>query len=238
MNGQAAVLTGMKQLADQSGYNPLAAAGTGGLNETLRIINAAIAERQQPGINAFRTGERADPNLAEAAYNNYRQGERGTIASRSMSGQISTALKGAKLGPSAAEMGHSLRSAFSESAAPSFKSMTSAMGQLRMLQARYLAQGDTKLAASIKGEIAQLVAAIHGTTAAVMGIQMGGNIYNVTSGTGVTRTASTGTTPKKGALYEGGGTLHVNVQVSAQQNIHANTMQHRWGLTPTEAGAR
>jgi hypothetical protein len=73
-----------------------------------------------------------------------------------LSGRISTALKSTKLSVNAAEMATPLVSAFEQSISPSQRSMSNAMTQLKDMQATYLRQGDTALAASIGRDIAIL----------------------------------------------------------------------------------
>jgi hypothetical protein len=84
----------------------------------------------------------------------------GLTARNELSGGLTAQLKGGKVGATAAGLADSITGVFAQSTGRSFNSMTSAMGQLKDLQARYLSQGDTKLAASIGGDLRALGAYI------------------------------------------------------------------------------
>jgi hypothetical protein len=153
LNGQAAVLQGMKDLASQSGYNPLAAAGTGGLNDTLKVIKDAIA--------AYGKG-------AGAPLDTNRKGEliAQDIGTGHLSAQIGAALQH-PLKANAVDLGHEITSAFQQSMYPNLRSMTSAMERLRQLQAKYLAQGDAAskaAAAALSSDIRYLAGRVDAVT--------------------------------------------------------------------------
>ena len=126
--------------------------------------------------------------------------------------------------PIAAAQAHSITSAFKESTGPSLNSMTSAMGQLKALQARYLAQGDTKLAASLGADIKYLSGRVDAVRDAVIALSpLIGAIGTPTFNT--YRSGERGDTP-------------VVVTVSARQNTNAETIQNRYGPTAMKGGAQ
>jgi hypothetical protein len=156
LKGQAAVLKGAKDLQSQVGFNPLASAGFQGLNAAAKVIADAIAAKQIPRSGG--TGGNVGSDL-------YPSQVGGLKAVNQLSGGMSGLLAGGKIGPAGVGMANSIASIFAQSTSPSLKSMTSAMLQFRDTQARYLAQGDTKLAASIGVDLAAVRAAIDRDTA-------------------------------------------------------------------------
>jgi hypothetical protein len=72
-----------------------------------------------------------------------------------LSGQITGAMGGI-VGTLQASQAGAMVAAFTSSTSPSLNSMTAATNQLKVLQERYLAQGDTKLAAAIGADLTAL----------------------------------------------------------------------------------
>ncbi len=95
----------------------------------------------------------------------------GLKAVNQLSGGMSGLLAGGTIGAAGVGMANSIAGIFAQSTSPSLHSMTSAMQQMKDMQARYLSQGDTKLAASIGVDLravqAKLTAAINATTLAI-----------------------------------------------------------------------
>lgn len=240
--GAAAVETAAKDLMAQSGYNPMAAAATGGVGEAGKIIAAAIVAAENKALAAGAGGMTADRRAALGAQD---FGAPGLTAVNELSGGLTAQLKGGRVGETAAALANSITGVFKGSMAPSFVSMSSALKQLRDLQARLLSQGDANsrtLAGSIGSNIKYLSSRVDAVTQAI-------NLKQFTAQYGYGGGAVGGITasPKLGTPSNFAGsdwaskstpTLHVTTTVSARQNQTANTHQTRWGPTPVAQGAQ
>jgi hypothetical protein len=225
-------------------WNPFAAAAQGGLQKTLDEINTAIEARL---VQADKIAENAVPAPTQAQANAFRRGERGTIqGGTSLSGQLATLLSGGgAIGAGAAAKADALASVFKESTGPSLVSMNGALKDLKALYQRYLSQGDTRLAATINGDISSLKARVDAVTAAIKSKQF--TVQQITTAQTIYRQGERGdvVVPKITSSGGSGGNVggdaypvKVNVTVSARQNQTANTFQTRWGPTPVMQGAQ
>ena len=158
LRGQAALVTAAKDLAGQAGYNPLASAGNSGINAAEKTIADAIVAKQIPRSGG--TGGNVGGDL-------YPSQTGGLKAVNQLSAGISGLLSSGKIGAAGVGMANSIASVFAQSTGPSLKSMTSAMGQLKDMQARYLAQGDTKMAAAIGADLRYVSGRVDAVTAAI-----------------------------------------------------------------------
>jgi hypothetical protein len=168
--------------------------------------------------------------LTQAQINATRAGERSTVTSHMLSAQISDALKGT-LGASNLAQANALTSAFKESTGPSLHSMVSALNQDKAMQAKYLAQGDTKLAASIAGNIKYLAGRVDAVTQAI-------NLKQFIA-TGILGSPSLTGAPHVSANVNAATGFTINVHPagsSARQNTSAAVIQGRYG--PTSAGGQ
>ena len=159
------------------------------------------------------------------------------MARNELSGGLSAQLKGGRVGETAAGLATSITGIFAKSTAPSLTSMSSAMKQLRDLQARYIAQGDTKLAAAIGSDIRYLSGRVDAVAAAIKAKEF--TVQQITTANTIYRQGERGDTvtgdPKTTPNVNAVG-FNVNVQVSNRQNTHASVISDRYG--PTAAGGQ
>ena len=221
-SAQQAVIDGAKQVVDQAGYNPLASAANEGLNAAYKTLTDAIyAKLHAAGVSSGGTGGMVGQDL-------YPSQTGGLHAVNQLSGGLSSQLAGGRAGQSAAGLAMSITDIFAKSTAPSLRSMDSALGQLRTLQARYLAQGDTKLAASVGADIKYLSGRVDAVTQAI-------NLKQFIA-TGILGSPSLTGAPHASPQINAATGFTVNVQTSARQNVQATVIQGRYG--PTSAGGQ
>jgi hypothetical protein len=165
-NAQALAL----QLSQMSPENRQQSMSHGAANEFLRegtTYQAALAAAQA-AVTAVAAVTSASKTSAptQAGVNAFRSGERATVTSGHLSSQISAALEH-PLKANAVDMANGITSAFKESMSPNLFSMESALGQIKTMQARFVAQGDTALAAKLSAGIAYLAGRVDAVTQAI-----------------------------------------------------------------------
>jgi TP901 family phage tail tape measure protein len=160
-------------------------------------------------------------------------GAAGLTAVNELSGGLTAQLKGGRVGETAAGLASSITGVFSHSLSPSLVSMTSALNQEKAIQAKYLAQGDTKLAASIAANIKYLAGRVDVVAAVIRSKQF--TVEQITTANTIYRQGERGdVSPRLGPPVP--VNLHVTVTTSARQNTHAATIANRYGPTLDRAG--
>jgi hypothetical protein len=170
------------------------------------------------------------------------------VARNELSGGLTAQLRSGRVGESSAGLATSITSIFAHSTAPSLNSMSSALKQLRDLQAKYVAQGDTKLAASIGSDIKYLAGRVDAVTTAIdlkqftvsggTGGNVGGDPYPPAPLPGKLGPPA----PGPGHVGPGANSpLGITVVVhpggtTARDNKQAAVIKDRWG--PTIAGGQ